>query len=115
MTDAIARMAIYLAQAEPWKPDRMTASGPNFHPAISKNPRATIDRNPALKARILTELQQGKATSDTIAKRLHVPQQEVGAKLSRLYADGHIERALTAISPSTGRKVLLYWLRDPNA
>src|SRR5258706_9927723 len=104
-------MAIYLAQAEPWKQDRWDHSGPNFHPQSPKRERISPERNPALKARILTELQKGKATSDEMAKRLRVPQQEVSAKLSRLYADSHIERALTATSPHTGRKVLMYWLR----
>src|SRR5258706_15833586 len=104
-------MCIYLAQAEPWKPDRMTTSGPNFSTLPPKRERISPERNPALKARILTELQKGKATSDEMAKRLRVPQQEVGAKLSRLYGDGHIERALTATSPHTGRKVLMYWIR----
>jgi predicted Rossmann fold nucleotide-binding protein DprA/Smf involved in DNA uptake len=112
MSDAIARMTFYLCQAKPWKPDRFDRTGPVFTPQPGTARQITPDRNPALKARILTELQKGKATSDQIAKRLGLPQQEVGAKLSRLYKDGHVERAMTAISIHTGRKVLVYWLRD---
>lgn len=111
MSDALLRMTAWLIQSPGWTPDRWDHSGPNFHAAPPKRERISPERNPALKARILTELQKGKATSDEMAKRLRVPQQEVSAKLSRLYADSHVERALTATSPHTGRKVLMYWLR----
>jgi len=113
MSDAIARMAIYLAQAEPWVPDRHINTGPNF---ANQRPTVThtiVERDPGLKARVLSALQRGgPQTSEVIAKKLRLPQREVGAKLSRLYRDGHVERALSATSPHTGRAVLLYWVRD---
>ncbi len=69
MSDALTRMAAYLIQAEPWKPDRWDHSGPNFHPQPAKRERISPERNPALKARILTELQKGKATVPRFARK----------------------------------------------
>lgn len=89
----------------------MTATGPSFRLPPIKHAPPVRELNPALKARILTALQRGPATGDAIARTLHHPQQEVNGKLSRLFRDGHIERALDATSPHTGRRVLLYWLR----
>src|SRR5258708_2009741 len=44
-------------------------------------------------------------------RRIKQPQHLVSAKLSRLYRNGHVERAPDSTSPHTGRKVLRYWLR----
>jgi DNA-binding transcriptional ArsR family regulator len=113
MTDAIARMAIYLAQAEPWVPDRFDRTGPSFKVA-PKADKARIDRelNWPLRESVLQELKRGPATSEQIAKRLKQPQHLVSAKLSRLYRNECVERALDATSPHTERKVLRYWLRS---
>ena len=115
MTDAIARMAIYLAQAEPWKPDR-NGTGPSFKSAPKSDnvARQRIDRelNWPLREQVLRELRRGPATSEQIAKRIKQPQHLVSAKLSRLYRNECVERALDSTSPHTGRKVLRYWLRS---
>ncbi len=104
-------MAIYLAQAEPWKPDR-NGTGPSFKsaPKSDKDARQRIDRelNWPLREQVMRELKHGPATSEQIAKRIKQPQHLVSAKLSRLYRTYNVERALTATSPHTGRKVLLY-------
>src|SRR5258706_592000 len=85
MSDAIRDMVAFLIQSPGWKQDRMSASGPNFSHQSPKRDRIPPERNPPLKARILTERRKGKATSDEMAKRLRVPQQGVSGKLSRLY------------------------------
>lgn len=109
---AIQRMTQFLLEAPKWTPDRWDRTGPSFKVAPGKHHRTYPERNPGLKAHVLAQLQKGPATSDAIAKALKRPQQEVGAKLSKLYRDHEVERALTAISPHTGRRVLMYRLRN---
>lgn len=112
MSDAIARMTFYLCQAEKWTPDRNSHVGPSFHTRTDTRRRPEREVNPGLKARVLAALTKGPATSDTIARMLRRPQQEVGAKLSRLWKDGSVEREMTATSPHTGRRVMLYSVRN---
>jgi predicted ArsR family transcriptional regulator len=104
-------MVAILLRSEKWTHDRMTATGPNFRAEPAKPARPTVERDPALKARVLSVLQRGPATGDAIAKALHRPQQEVSAKLSRLFRDGHVERSLSATSAATGRRVLVYTVK----
>lgn len=110
MSDALTRMTAYLIQAEPWKPDRSVSNGPSFKTTPKIAPKL-IERNPALKARILTALQRGPATGLQIAHLVRGDYHSVNAKLSRLYRDGHIVREQTAVSAQTGRKVQVYRLR----
>src|SRR5258708_39857128 len=95
-----------------WTPDRFDRTGPSFKaaPKSDKDARQQIDRelNWPLREQVMRELQHGPATSGEIAKRIKQPQHLVSAKLSRLYRTYNVERALTATSPHTGRKVLLY-------
>src|SRR5260221_10856717 len=109
-------MAAFLIQSPGWVPDRFDRTGPSFKaaPKSDKDARQRIDRelNWPLREQVMRELQHGPATSEQIAKRIKQPQHLVSAKLSRLYRNGNIERALDAMSPHTGRRVLRYWLRS---
>ena len=62
VSDAITRMVAFLVMSPGWRADRWDHSGPNFHAMPPKRERMSPERNPALKARILTELQKGQAT-----------------------------------------------------
>src|SRR5260221_8507968 len=113
---ALQAMVAFLMGAPKWTPDRFDRTGPSFKsaPKSDKNARQRIDRelNWPLREQVLRELQHGPATSEQIAKRIKQPQHLVSAKLSRLYRTYNVERALDAMSPHTGRKVLRYWLRE---
>ncbi len=113
---AIQRMTEFLLHAEKWTPDRFDRTGPSFKaaPKSDNAVRQRIDRelNWPLREQVVRELKRGPATSEQIAKRIKQPQHLVSAKLSKLYRNGHVERAPDSTSPHTGRKVLQYWLRE---
>src|SRR5258708_9222106 len=112
---ALQAMVAFLMGAPKWTPDR-NGTGPSFKaaPKSDKDARQRIDRelNWPLREQVMRELKHGPATSEQIAKRIKQPQHLVSAKLSRLYRNEQVERALDATSPHTRRRVLRYWLRS---
>jgi hypothetical protein len=121
MTDALARMASWIADTHPnWKPDRFDHAGPNFNaPKGEKDGRRTRRKakrpsgDAAMKALILTALERGgPQIAGEIAKRIRMDHHSVNAKLTRMFGDKLIDRAKYRRSKVSGRLVFVYALRD---
>jgi len=120
VSDALARMAVWLVSAEPnWRPDRFLATGPNWHaPEVNKSKKRKVRPAgaQAIKALILTALERaGPQTGAQIAARIRCDYHSVNSELSRMYYEKLIAREKIGRSSSTGRTVMVYALRPVRA